>query len=247
MRTNVKKLIKTTKKAHYTNYARGRTAKVAYVAIHNTATLARAENNLSYFSNHKNLKKSAHLFINVDGTIHCSVDPDDTAFAVGTSGAYVHKRARNSNSISLEFVNDGKRPFSEKQIEALAKIMVAIKKDYGVPYTRTYYLRHFDITGKNCPAYYVRNPKTYVRMFNQAVAMAKEIENKPSTKTPVSYYPRYKGSSDSIVVALNSLGINSSFTNRKKIALKNGISNYSGTASQNTKMLNLLKSGKLKK
>lgn len=62
-----------------------------------------------------------------------------------------------------------------------------------------------------------------------------------------SYYPKYSGSTDSIVTALNSIGVNSSYSNREKIAKANGISGYSGTASQNTKMLNLLKQGKLKK
>ena len=62
-----------------------------------------------------------------------------------------------------------------------------------------------------------------------------------------SYYPKFTGSTTSIVDALKSIGIDSSFGNRKKIASKNGISNYSGTASQNTQLLNLLKQGKLKK
>lgn len=66
-------------------------------------------------------------------------------------------------------------------------------------------------------------------------------------KGKVSYYKKYTGKSVSIVDALTSLKINSSFENRKKIATKNGIKNYKGTAAQNTKMLNLLKQGKLKK
>lgn len=63
----------------------------------------------------------------------------------------------------------------------------------------------------------------------------------------VSYYARYNDSSGSLVDALNSIGVNSSFSNRKAIAIKNGITNYTGTASQNIKLLNLLKQGKLKK
>lgn len=62
-----------------------------------------------------------------------------------------------------------------------------------------------------------------------------------------SYYPKYNGSTSSIVDALKSIGVDSSYNNRKNIAKKNGISNYSGTASQNTQLLNLLKQGKLKK
>lgn len=59
------------------------------------------------------------------------------------------------------------------------------------------------------------------------------------------YYKKYTGKSTSLVDALMSNGIDSSFSNRKKIARANSISNYSGTAAQNTKLLELLKSGKL--
>ena len=61
----------------------------------------------------------------------------------------------------------------------------------------------------------------------------------------VTYYPKYTGSSGSIVDGLRAVGVDSSYSNRSKIAALNGISNYSGTASQNTQMLNLLKQGKL--
>lgn len=60
-----------------------------------------------------------------------------------------------------------------------------------------------------------------------------------------NYYPKYSGRSVSIVDALDSLGINPSFAHRKKIAKQNGISPYTGTANQNTKLLALLKKGKL--
>ncbi len=59
------------------------------------------------------------------------------------------------------------------------------------------------------------------------------------------HYPIYKGKSLSLVDALKSIGIGSSFSFRKKIAKANGIKTYLGTASQNNKLLNLLKKGKL--
>ena len=73
------------------------------------------------------------------------------------------------------------------------------------------------------------------------------IVNQKLGATGTSYYKKYTGSSVSIVDALKAIGVDSSMNNRKKIAKANGISNYSGTASQNTKLLNLLKQGKLKK
>ena len=55
----------------------------------------------------------------------------------------------------------------------------------------------------------------------------------------------YKG--DSIVDGLKTVGVNSSYDNRKKIAQANGIKNYTGSAKQNTELLNKLKKGTLKK
>lgn len=54
----------------------------------------------------------------------------------------------------------------------------------------------------------------------------------------------YQGTS--IVDALNQINVDSSYTNRNKLAGLNGINNYMGTAKQNTNMLNLLKQGLLK-
>ncbi|MBR3898432.1 MAG: hypothetical protein IKJ43_04045 [Bacilli bacterium] len=61
-----------------------------------------------------------------------------------------------------------------------------------------------------------------------------------------SYYSSsYKGLS--FVDGLKSIGVDSSFENRKRIAFNNGMTNYTGSAVQNIKLLNLLKNGKLKK
>lgn len=62
-----------------------------------------------------------------------------------------------------------------------------------------------------------------------------------------TYYPKanYKGLS--FVDGLKSIGVDSSFTNRTKIAANNGISNYTGSVFQNLKLLNLLKKGELKR
>lgn len=61
-------------------------------------------------------------------------------------------------------------------------------------------------------------------------------------------YPAYRGGTTSIVSALAYIGEpDTSFKHREKIARKNKIKKYTGTAAQNTQMLNLLKLGKLKK
>lgn len=82
--------------------------------------------------------------------------------------------------------------------------------------------------------------------YEEVRARVNELSGIKTNSAPkVNYYDRYSGKTSSIVTALNSLGIGSSFANRKNIAKANGISNYVGTASQNIKLLNLLKQGKL--
>lgn len=61
------------------------------------------------------------------------------------------------------------------------------------------------------------------------------------------YYPMYEGSSNSIVMALEAVGVDPSRKNRAKIYAANFSDKYTYTAAQNTKMLDLLKQGHLKK
>lgn len=79
---------------------------------------------------------------------------------------------------------------------------------------------------------------------------------KPTTSTTVntsnsSYYPKYIGNSVSLDAILKAIGVptqyTGSYTNRKPLAVANGISNYSGTSAQNSSLKTLAKEGKLKK
>lgn len=72
-----------------------------------------------------------------------------------------------------------------------------------------------------------------------------EVQNIVNQKSGTGYYPAF--SNVSIVDGLNSIGVDSSKAHRKKIAAANGISNYSGTASQNNQLCALAKKGRLKK
>ena len=67
-------------------------------------------------------------------------------------------------------------------------------------------------------------------------------------KSKTKYYPKYTGNSNSIVEALKSVGEDDvSKEHRAEIAKKNGFSNFKFTSEENSKMISLLKKGKLKK
>lgn len=69
----------------------------------------------------------------------------------------------------------------------------------------------------------------------------------PSKASAQLYYPAYTGKKTTLTAAMTSLGIASSYSDRKQIAAANGISGYCGTASQNIQMYNLLVAGLLKR
>ncbi len=82
-------------------------------------------------------------------------------------------------------------------------------------------------------------------LYKEPVKKKVEENTKKPVKKKIVYYPRYKGKTSSIVDALKSLSINPSKSNRKRIATLNGVKNYTGSAMQNTRLLNLLKKGRL--
>lgn len=94
----------------------------------------------------------------------------------------------------------------------------------------------------------------------KALALQNNIENYTGTaeqnstllailqqheQTTMEYYPAFNNAS--IVNGLKSIGVDSSFNNRLSIAVANGVENYTGTAQQNIHLLNLARTGKLKK
>lgn len=71
---------------------------------------------------------------------------------------------------------------------------------------------------------------------------------KPTTnvsRETYTYFPVFKLNSCSIVDCLRSINVDSSFAYRKRIAGKNGVANYKGSAPQNDKLVSLGKKGKL--
>ena len=62
----------------------------------------------------------------------------------------------------------------------------------------------------------------------------------------VTVEPQYYDTPEfTLIDCLNKIGVDSSYNNRKRIAIINGIENYSGTAAQNIELLELVKVGRL--
>ena len=83
-------------------------------------------------------------------------------------------------------------------------------------------------------------------LVDQLILRPKTGQDKPAPQ-PAAYYAACAAKYTTIAAALASIGVNSTYAFRKRIAAVNGIIGYCGTAAQNTRMLNLLKAGLLKR
>lgn len=120
------------------------------IAVHFTATTASARNNVIYFSRNERQGASAHYFVDdISEEIYQSVRDCDTAYAVGNW-------AQNLRTISIEVVSAGE-DFSAVEIKKLAWLVQSLMAKYGVKASRV--IRHYDVSGKRCPAPYIDQAK----------------------------------------------------------------------------------------
>lgn len=102
---------------------------------------------------------------------------------------------------------------------------------------------NYQINEKNNSINSYQNQLT--NMINARIAAERAAEM--ATLNTTEFYSNTSYNGPSIVDALNSAGIDSTYSNRKLIAEANGITNYRGTAEQNIHLLDLFKNEELKK
>ena len=147
----------TFKQAHSGNYQPGRTQPIEYIVVHYTANKGdTAKNNVDYFARTVT-GTSAHYFVDRNAVMQ-SVDEGDTAWHCGSDHPR-HPYCRNSNSIGIEMCNSvGGVP---EAVRARTADLVRQKmKEYGLDVNHV--LRHYDVTGKRCPAPWVDNPEEWM-------------------------------------------------------------------------------------
>lgn len=125
---------------------RGRTRGIDRIVVHYTGTTASARNNATYFSRNENQGASAHYFVDdITPEIYQSVAEGDTAWHAGNWDM-------NCRSIGIEVVSAGE-DFSEVEIAKLTWLVQKLMAKYGIGASGV--IRHYDVTGKLCPAPYV--------------------------------------------------------------------------------------------
>ena len=147
----------TFKQAHTGNYQKGRTQPVEYIVVHYTANSGdTAQNNLDYFARTKT-GTSAHYFVD-ENEVCQSVQDTDVAWHCGSNNPR-HPYCRNANSIGVEMCNSvGGVP--EAVRDRTAAFVRQKMKEYGLDVNHV--LRHYDVTGKRCPAPWVDDPAEWM-------------------------------------------------------------------------------------
>ena len=145
-----------TQLAHRSNYGGKRVQKIEWIVMHYTANDGDSdESNGRYFQQPLNPVASAHYFVD-DDSITRSVPDDYVAYHCGAR-TYKHPYCRNANSIGVELCDakrDGRVMATNKTIANAAELVYQLCKQYGIPYDHI--IRHYDVTGKLCPAYWVK-------------------------------------------------------------------------------------------
>lgn len=145
------------------NFSNVSNRKIKYIVIHYTGGVASAENNVKYFSA-GNRGASAHYFVGHNGEIWQSVEDKNAAWHCGSKSGYKHPECRNANSIGIEMCcktkGDPQRAdnmwyFEDATVNSTIELTKSLMKKYSIPANNV--LRHFDVTGKVCPAPYVYN------------------------------------------------------------------------------------------
>lgn len=146
------------KQSNFENYRTGRTAPVRYIVVHYTANKGdTAKNNADYFAR-ATTKTSAHYFVD-EKEVWQSVREKDTAYHCGAD-TYRHPECRNNNSIGVEMcLLDKSGNIRPGTIDTALSVVRQLMAAYDIPIDRV--LRHYDVTGKNCPRPMVENPQLW--------------------------------------------------------------------------------------
>ena len=177
--------------ADKSNYGSSRDmTKIKHIVWHYTANDGDSDESNAKFFKTKNRKASAHYFVDSD-SVTISVPDTVVAWSVGgkryanykqTGGASLYGKCTNANSISIELTDDKKDGVimaSEKTIDNAIELTRELMNRYNIPIENV--VRHFDVVGKSCPAYYVDS----LRWGEVKARIAKNTQSVP-TPTPVN-------------------------------------------------------------
>lgn len=171
-----------TKKCYVQN-SRG----ISHIVMHYTGNAKdTAKANANYVIN-GNSDVSAHYFVD-DNSIYQSVALKNAAWHAG-------QKSMNLKSVGIEMCCSGNYQMSAKTIENSAQLVAELCKLLGIKAADVdkYIIRHYDVTGKNCPAPWVKNPSQWAAFKSRVKTLlggASQTTTKPTVTANSSFLVR---------------------------------------------------------
>ena len=136
--------------------------KINGIVIHYTANPGTtAKQNRDYFEGLKDshqTKASSHFVIGIEGEIIQCIPSSEISYA---------SNERNSDTLSIECCHpDETGKFTDKTYNSLVAMCAWLCGEFDIKIDNI--IRHYDVTGKNCPKYYVENEREWEK-FKQDV------------------------------------------------------------------------------
>lgn len=139
--------------------------KIVIHYVNNPGSTAIANRN--YFESLKyqdNISASAHYIIGLNGEVIRIIPEDEVAFHSGNKDL-------NRKSIAVETTHPDKTgKLTNATYNSLVELLADISKRHNLS-PLTDIIRHYDVTGKSCPKYYVDNPLEFEKL-------KKDVQNK---------------------------------------------------------------------
>ena len=133
-----------------------------------------AENNAKYFDSLKDGRStyaSSHYIIGNDGVVIRCVPENEVAY---------HASSANNYSIGIEVCHpDNTGKYTDLAYKSLIDLLVDLCTRYKLEPTRAI-IRHYDVTGKICPKYYVEHAEAWKKLKQDVVGAMnrdEELEN----------------------------------------------------------------------
>lgn len=177
---------------NYYNDARD-LSSIKFIVIHFTANNGdTARNNGEYFGR-EYVEASAHYFVDSNEIVQSVLDKY-AAWHCGGSLESSHHPLRgictNRNSIGVELcsiIQDGEYAFKQETVNLAAELTRYLMSRYNIPVNRV--IRHYDVTGKNCPAPFVAHEDQWNKFKELLV---KKEENKVTYNEFKQFMLRYE-------------------------------------------------------
>lgn len=139
-------------------------SSVQYIAIHYTANPgATAMANRDYFENlasTQETKVSSHFVVGLEGEVVQCIPTSEMSYATNS---------RNVDTLSIECCHaDETGKFNDSTYDSVVKLTAWLCTRFGL--TSENVIRHYDVTGKDCPKYYVENPEAWTQMKGDIAA-----------------------------------------------------------------------------